>query len=85
VSQHLGNLYRAEVTIAPGDRVVLATDGVTDIVTRSELVEIVRTAESPDEAVQRLHTVLTTRHTAEPAGSAGRRDDWTAIVRFFSR
>lgn len=85
VSQHLGNLYRAEVTIAPGDRVVLATDGVTDIVTRSELVEIIRAAASPDEAVQRLHTVLTTRHTAEPAGSAGRRDDWTAIVRFFSR
>ena len=85
MNKQLGNLYRAEVTLAPGDRVVLATDGVTDTVTRSELVEIVRAAASPDAAVQQLHTVLTTRHAAAQSGSAGRRDDWTAIVRFFSR
>jgi serine/threonine protein phosphatase PrpC len=85
MSKQLGNLYRAEVTIEPGDRVVLATDGVTDTVTRSELVDLVRGAVSPDEVVQRLHTVLVTRHAVAPSGSQGRRDDWTAIVRFFSR
>jgi len=84
MSQQLGTLYRTEVTLEPGDRIVLATDGVTDIVTRSELVEFVRAAVSPDDAVQQLHTVLATRHAEVQSGSAGRRDDWTAIVRFFS-
>lgn len=84
ISKQLGTLYRAEVTLAPGDRVVLATDGITDLVPRDELVEIIRAAASPDEAVQQLHHLLTTRHTAPPLGSQGRRDDWTAIVRFFS-
>jgi serine/threonine protein phosphatase PrpC len=84
MSQQLGNPYRTEVTIEPGDRIVLATDGVTDTITRSELVELVRATVSPDDAVQQLHTVLTTRHAEAQSGSAGRRDDWTAIVRFFS-
>jgi serine/threonine protein phosphatase PrpC len=84
MSKQLGNPYRAEVTLEPGDRVVLATDGVTDSVTRSELIELVRAATSPDDAVQQLHTVLATRHAKAQSGSAGRRDDWTAIVRFFS-
>lgn len=84
VSQQLGRLYRAEVTLAPGDRIVLATDGITDFVPRDEMVEIVRAAASPDAAVQQLHHLLTTRHAAAPMGSQGRRDDWTVIVRFFS-
>ena len=84
MSKQLGNPYRTEVTIEPGDRIVLATDGVTDTITRSELVELVRATVSPDDAVQQLHTVLTTRHAEAQSGSAGRRDDWTAIVRFFS-
>jgi len=84
ISQHLGNLYRTEVTIAPGDRVVLATDGVTDTIPRDELVELVRGAASPDAAVQRLHALLVTRHTEARTGREVRRDDWTAIVRFFS-
>jgi serine/threonine protein phosphatase PrpC len=83
VSKQLGTLYRAEVTLAPDDRIVLATDGITDLVPRTELVELIRAAASPDEAVQQLHHLLTTRHTAAPLGSQGRRDDWTAIVRFF--
>lgn len=83
VSQHLGNLHRTEVTIEPGDRVVLATDGVMDAVPRHELVDIVRGAASPDAAVQQLHALLTARHGAAQARSETRRDDWTAIVRFF--
>lgn len=83
-SQQLGNLYRHEVTLAPGDRVVLATDGVMDTVPRQELVDIVRSAASPDAVVQQLHTLLTTRQEEAQARGETRRDDWTAIVRFFS-
>jgi serine/threonine protein phosphatase PrpC len=83
-SKQLGNLYRHEVTLAPGDRVVLATDGVMDTVPRPELVDIVRSAVSPDAVVQQLHTLLTTRQGEAQARGETRRDDWTAIVRFFS-
>lgn len=84
VSQHLGNLYRHEMTLAPGDRVVLATDGVMEIVPRPELVDLVRGAVSPEAAVQQLHTLLTTRYGEAQARGETRRDDWTAIVRFVS-
>jgi serine/threonine protein phosphatase PrpC len=84
ISKQLGPLYRAEVTLMPGDRVVLTTDGMADLVPRHELVEIVRTAAAPDLAVEQLHHLLVTRHAAAPLGSQGRRDDWTVIVRFFS-
>jgi len=47
-------------------------------------VETVRAAASPDAAVAQLHRLLVTRHAAASLGSQGRRDDWTAIVRFFS-
>lgn len=82
--QKLGPLYRTAVPIAPGDRVVLATDGVTDNMTRHELVDIVQRAASPDIAAEQLHTLLTTRHTQGQWRGNLRRDDWTAIVRFFS-
>jgi serine/threonine protein phosphatase PrpC len=84
ISKQLGTLYRAEVTLAPDDRVVLATDGVMDLVPQPELVEIIRAAASPDVAVEQLHRRLVTRHAAAALGSQGRRDDWTAVVRFFS-
>ena len=86
--RQLENLHRAEVTIAPGDRVVLATDGVTDNVTRSELVQVVRRVASPEEAAERIRTLMATRYgeglLPEPLGGAFRRDDWTAIFRFFT-
>ena len=34
ISQQFGTLYRAEVTLTPSDRVVLATDGITDLIPR---------------------------------------------------
>src|SRR4029453_8537077 len=68
--------------------VVLATDGVTENIARSELAGIIRGAASPNEAAVRLNTMLETRRAADrPAALYGRgfqRDDWTAIVRFFS-
>jgi serine/threonine protein phosphatase PrpC len=72
------------VTLVPGDRVVLATDGVMEAVPRDEVVALVRGAASPDAAVQQLHTLLATRQEEAQARGEGRRDDWTAIVRFFS-
>jgi serine/threonine protein phosphatase PrpC len=85
--KQLVELYRAEVTIEPGDRVILATDGVTDNVTACELVEIMRRAVSPDEAAGQLHSLLTTRQAEgrlpAPLGGRFRGDDWTAIIRFF--
>jgi serine/threonine protein phosphatase PrpC len=85
-AQLLG-LYRAEVTIEPGDRLVLATDGVTDNITSDELVEIVRRTASPDEAAEQISTIMA-RHSAEerpptPLRRRFRDDDWTVIVRFF--
>jgi serine/threonine protein phosphatase PrpC len=86
--KRLAELYRDEVTVEPGDRMVLATDGVTDNVTSCELVEIMRQAVSPDEAVRQLHSLLTTRQAEgrlpAPLGGRFRDDDWTAIIRFFS-
>ena len=84
VSQRLGNLHQAEVTVAPGDRVVLATDGVMELVSRPELVDLIRGAASSDAAAQQLDTLLTTRQAEAEARGETRRDDWTAIVRFFS-
>jgi serine/threonine protein phosphatase PrpC len=85
ISKQLGTLYRAEALLAPGDRVVLATDGIADLIPRHELVDLVRAAASPDVAVEQLRHLLVTRHAAAPLGTQGRRDDWTIIARFFSR
>ncbi len=84
ISQHLGHLHHTETTIEPGDRVVLATDGVMDAIPRDELVPLVRGAASPDAAVQQLQALLVDLHGEGRARSETRRDDWTAIVRFFS-
>jgi serine/threonine protein phosphatase PrpC len=87
-SQQLVNLYRAEVAIEPGDRLVLATDGITDNVTSRELAEIVRSAASPAAAVARLSALIMNRRVEgwlpAPLEGGFRDDDRTAIVRFFS-
>lgn len=83
----LCNLYRADITLEPNDRVVLATDGVTENITRCELVGIIRQAASPQAAAEHLTALLVTRcrtdQPSAPRGGSFRRDDWTAIVRFF--
>jgi len=85
----LVNPYRATVTVEPGDRIILVTDGVSTNVTSSELAEMVRSARTPDEATERINAFLGAQQAAQqrsaPAGGGFRRDDWTAIVRFFSR
>ncbi len=57
----LQGLYRIEMAIEPGDRLVLATDGITDNITSSELAEVIRHSASPDEAAGQLRTIMVTR------------------------
>jgi serine/threonine protein phosphatase PrpC len=83
----LDKLYRAEVTLMPGDRLVLLTDGITENIPPNEVAHLVRHAASPDDVVTQLHTIMTTRRAASQRGvvpSEGfKDDDWTVIVRFF--
>jgi serine/threonine protein phosphatase PrpC len=84
----LRQLFQVEVDIAPDDRLILATDGITDNITHDELVEIVRCATSPEQVVEHLQTLLASRRTTGilPPQLGGRfhNDDQTAICRFFS-
>jgi serine/threonine protein phosphatase PrpC len=86
--QTLRQLSRAAVDITPDDRLILLTDGITDNVTHDELVDIMRGAMSPDQAVAQLQTLLAARRARgvlpEPLGGRFHHDDQTAIVRFFS-
>jgi serine/threonine protein phosphatase PrpC len=83
-SRQLVHLCRTTVTVEPGARVLLATDGVTDTITNDELAEIIRQAASPDDAAARINTILTARQQQAHLSGDFRRDDWTAILRFFS-
>jgi serine/threonine protein phosphatase PrpC len=83
----LQGLYRMEITIEPGDRLLLTTDGLTDNVMSSELVDIIGHTASPDEAAEQLRNLMATRSAGgrlpAPLGGRFRSDDWTAIIRFF--
>jgi len=83
----LTHLYRAEVAVDPGDRVLLASDGVTDCIANHQLLEIMRMAASPEDATGRIGTAMAAQQVDErPSAMSGGRvrgDDWTAIVRFF--
>jgi serine/threonine protein phosphatase PrpC len=85
--ERLSGLYRADVALVPGDRLILATDGVTDSVTRNELVEMTRKASTPEAAVAQVEAILGTRYQdgrlPDELGGRFRRDDRTAIFRFF--
>jgi serine/threonine protein phosphatase PrpC len=84
----LRQLRRVDVDIAPGDRLVLATDGVTDNMTQDELADIVRCATSPDAAMEQIQALIASRRAKgvlpEQLGGRFRNDDLTAILRFFS-
>lgn len=76
--------YRAEVSIEPGDRLVLATDGITNVATPQELMQVVQDAETPEAAAQQIHTLITTRQAERRWRAGVQQDDWTAIFRFFA-
>jgi protein phosphatase len=82
------DLSRVEVAIEPGDRLVLATDGVSDNLAADELAEIVRAAPSAAQAAEQVNSAIETRikegRTPSMLGGRFRHDDRTAIFRFFS-
>ena len=83
----LGELARVEIGVNPGERLVLATDGVTDNMQAEELAEIVRGSATPEEATQRVEEIISERlvegRVPETLGVRFRYDDRTAIIRFF--
>ncbi len=84
----LANLARADVEVAPGSRLVIATDGLTDNILIDELADLIRRASSPQEAAQEIEgrIVKYIEEGTLPArlGRRFRRDDRTAIFRFFA-
>ena len=83
----LSNLNRLETDIEPGYRLVLATDGLSDNILTEDLADIVRRAESPDDAAQQTNSTvesfLQPGRMPEELGRRFRRDDRTGIFRFF--
>jgi serine/threonine protein phosphatase PrpC len=81
-------ISRSEITIKPGDRLVLATDGITDNIRIGELAEVVRGAASPEESLAQVKGIIDQRlkegRVPEQLGARYRHDDQTAIIRFFS-
>ena len=81
------NLHRAEVDLQPGDRLITASDGVTDNVNPAELAELVRQAADPESAAAAVKSAIDDRLergiTPELLGGRFRHDDQTGIFRFF--
>ena len=77
-----------ELMLKPGDRILLATDGITDNIYPDELYELViKNADTPDEAVNRLETLLRIKKGKEEGREdfykRFKNDDRTAIIRYF--
>jgi protein phosphatase len=60
-----------DVEVAPGDRVLLCTDGLTGMVTEPQIREILSESEEPQDAVERL---------VKSANRAGGIDNITAVI-----
>ena len=82
------NLHRAEVDLQAGDRLITASDGVTDNVNPAELAELVRQAADPERAAAAVKSAIDDRLergiTPELLGGRFRHDDQTGIFRFFA-
>ena len=81
------NLHRDELTLAAGDRLVTASDGVTDNVNPAELADFVRNAAGPEAASAAIKAAINDRLergiTPELLGGRFRHDDQTGIFRYF--
>lgn len=86
-SEELGETTHAEVTPSAGDRLLLATDGITDNMSIEELAEVIRNASTPGEASAAIEDTIKTRlqdgYVPETIGVRFRHDDRTGIIRFF--
>ena len=66
-----------QITLQAWDRLVLATDGITDNVAPTELASLVQEARSPEAAVAALHGLLGEKRR----GNRGRIDDYSGFIR----
>lgn len=86
-SPSLINLTQLETPIEPGFRLILATDGLTDNILADHMADIIRHAESPQDAAQQANSTvesfLQPGRMPKKLGHRFRRDDRTAIFRFF--
>ena len=78
---------QVEITPSAGDRILLATDGITDNMTIEELAEVIRNASTPEEASATIEDTIKERlqegRVPETIGVRFRYDDRTGIIRFF--
>ena len=81
------NLHRTEIHLEPGDRLVTASDGVTDNINPAELADFVRNSDNPEAASATVKQAINDRLergiTPELLGGRFRHDDQTGIFRFF--
>lgn len=86
-SEKLGVPAQVEITPSPGDRLLLATDGITDNMTIEELADVIRNATTPGDAAAQIEDTIKERLTEgrvpETIGVRFRYDDRTGIIRFF--
>ena len=86
-SETLGEPAVMEITPRTGDRIFLATDGITDNMTIEELAEVIRKAVTPEEASSKIEETIKERlqdgRVPETIGVRFRYDDRTGIIRFF--
>ena len=81
-------VFQTELDLAPEDRLVSCTDGVSDNLLGEELMDIVRSSADADEASERVKA-LVDQHIEQGRdirfrGGRFRHDDETAIFRFFA-
>lgn len=86
-SEELGEPAQVEITPSSGDRILLATDGITDNMTIEELAEVIRNASTPEQAAEEIEDTIKDRlqegRVPETIGVRFRYDDRTGIIRFF--
>jgi serine/threonine protein phosphatase PrpC len=74
------------IELQAGDRIVLATDGLSENVAPEELAALIDTAPSPEQAVAALQEMMCDKQrrdrgrSDDPSGF--RHDDATAIIRY---
>ena len=75
-----------EVFPDTGDRILLATDGVSDNLSVGELVETIRAGKSPQEVITSIENMIKERleggTVPHQMGGRYRHDDQTGIIRF---
>ncbi len=86
-SEVLGEPTQVQITPSAGDRILLATDGITDNMTIEELAEGIRNASTPEQAAETIEDTIKGRlqegRVPETIGVRFRYDDRTGIIRFF--